>query len=590
MNTRFILIMCAALAAVVSNLRPLAAAVPAAPEVTLRIHSARVTRASADLNKRFPGRYYSEGNPGVNLQLLLTLNEGFMLPPGRDAVTVDTFVDDTYQSLLSTGNEGYSSYSSGNSQSAVSEDGRTLLFTVATSRTPAEEAGRVFARGSVQLRVHRGQPSVATNQLPLTVGQETMVGPFHTVIRSVSAPGADTRVDVRIAVEGDASRIQKVRVLDGSGKDLTVDPQPRFNAFSSGDRTINAPVILRALPKEPVTLEYTYLEKPEPVRIPFEAQVDIGVTKAGPVEPVEGGKAPKRTGARTWPPPREGSGEALPPRRAAFNPDTGAQAKATKAASAKLDKATVDLFSITVAKPAPAEVKGVEWKNPPSPAFDASGFTIARLMLSTPGANIISVPADGITVTRFEDNKGGKLDAMLYREAPSSSAHLHRRSPDGEQMLLCLSLASAPTPGATRCTLTGNVQAKVARGERTNTVEKLELRKGETFATGPFKGTITVRQTPPFTPALQDTGAMEVGVTVTGPVSKLRSVEFLDSTGSFMHGHGIASAESQPEGADVSLAFQFPTPPSGPVTLRLRYCETDETVQVPFDLSMGIGL
>jgi hypothetical protein len=51
---------------------------------------------------------------------------------------------------------------------------------------------------------------------------------------------------------------------------------------------------------------------------------------------------------------------------------------------------------------------------------------------------------------------------------------------------------------------------------------KLELRKGETFAAGPFKGTVIVRQTPPFTPALQDAGAIEVGLTVTGLPEQLR--------------------------------------------------------------------
>lgn len=182
-----------------------------------------------------------------------------------------------------------------------------------------------------------------------------------------------------------------------------------------------------------------------------------------------------------------------------------------------------------------------------------------------------------------------KPTSAIYRETPSSAPRV-LRSPDGDQMLLTLSLASAPTPGATRCTFTGNIQARVTRGEHTNTTEKLELRKGATFAAGPFKGTLTVRQTPPSTPALQNTGALEVGLTVTGPVSKLRSVEFLDSTGSFLFGHGIASAESLPEGAELPLAFQFPTAPSGPVSLRLRYCEAAETIQVPFSISTGIGL
>ncbi len=607
MNARVSLMTLAALLAVVATPRTMAATEPPtpateppAPAVSLQIHSARVTRASEELNKRFPGRPMSEGNPGVSLLLMLTLKEGTMLPVGREAVSVETFVDDTFQSLLATGND---SYGSGNSQTTVSEDGRALLFTVATGHSPAAEATRVFVRGSVAARFQAGPPSVATNHLPLTVGEETTVGPFHTVVRSVSVPDRDTRVDVRIDVEGDASRIQRVRVLDSSGKVLSMDSQPvRFNTFPPGDRPTSVPVILRALPKEPVTLEYTFVEKPEPVRIPFEAQVDIGVAKAGPVEPVEAGKASKRAGARTWPPPRETPGEALPPRRAAFNPDTDAQAGAAKAAPAKLEKATVDLFSITVAKAAPSEVEGVEWKTPPSPAFSPSGFTIARLLLSTPGASIVSVPPEGITITRFEDNKGGKLDTTLYRETstpsfPTAPAPQARRSPAGDQMLLNLSLASTPTPGANHCTLTGNVQARVIRGECTDTTGKLELRKGEAFAAGPFKGTVTERQTPPFAPAPQDPGEKEAWILLSGPVARLRSVECLDSKGMLLGAHSSA-AEGQHERADneradnvsLGLRLQFSQVPSGPVTLRIRYYEAAETVQVPFTIETGIGL
>ena len=161
MNNRFTVMMFAAVAAVASTPRPMAAAEPPASAVSLQIHSARVTRASADLAKTFPGRYYGEGNPGVSLTLRLTLKEGFLLPTGPNAVSTETFVDDTYQSLLSGEGPG-----NANGQSGVSEDGRALLFTVATNRAPAVEAGRVFVRGSVQVRLHRGQPSVATSNGP----------------------------------------------------------------------------------------------------------------------------------------------------------------------------------------------------------------------------------------------------------------------------------------------------------------------------------------------------------------------------------------------------------------------------------------
>ena len=329
-----------------------------------------------------------------------------------------------------------------------------------------------------------------------------------------------------------------------------------------------------------MALEYTFLEKPEPVRIPFEAQVDIGVAKAGPVEAVEGGKAPQSHWRRIWPPPRQDPVEALPPPRAAFNPDAGSQAAAAKAAPAKLDKATVDLFSITVAKPAPSEVKGVEWNTPPSPVFYASGFTIARLLLSTPGASIVSVPPDGITVTRFEDNKGGQLDTTLYRETSASSDPSSPtqpcRSPDGEQLLLNLSLASAHDAGSDPLHPDGerpgqgHPRGTHRRHREAGTAERRGFRRRAIPKGRSPSGRRPFLPPPPRTP-----GNMRPGFWY--PVLWLRWLGRMprqqwNAVGRATHN----PAEGLNEGPIMSpwaSAYSFPRRPSGPVTLRIRYCE-----------------
>ena len=168
MNTRFTLMMFVALATVASNPRPMAAAEPLVPAVSLQIHSARVTQASADLSKRFPGRYYGDGNPGVSLTLLLTLKEGFMLPTGPYAVSIETFVDDTYQSLLSTGNGGAGN---ANGQNAVSEDGRACCSPWPPTGLPRRRPAACLCAGSVQVRLsswraQRRHQHVASHRVP----------------------------------------------------------------------------------------------------------------------------------------------------------------------------------------------------------------------------------------------------------------------------------------------------------------------------------------------------------------------------------------------------------------------------------------
>lgn len=553
-------------------------------ETSLRIQSARVSRSSTDFNKRFPGRYYSynDGGSGVGLQLLLSINDGVILPTSTDTVTIETFVDDTFQNLQSTGSD--STYN-GNRQATVSEDGKTVLFTVATSRTPADDAGRVFVRGGIQLRVSRAEAIVATNRASLNVGEQATVGPFQTTIQS--AQSLPSGLNLSIAITGDAARIQKLRVYD---EDSNLIGQSRLSSPEIGERPAVVTLNVRQPPKSAVTFEITYLEKADWIRIPFEAQVDIGVVKAGPAQPGDA-KPPKRTGAQTWPPPRENA-ESLPARRPAFEPDRNKGA--TNTAPRIVESAAVDIFSLTVGKPDPAEMPSALWKNAPSPSFHAAGFTTARLMLSVPGVSILSIPPDGVSVTRFEDDKGAKLDATLYRETASSSYSAFpsaRYSPDGQQMLLTLSLAGAPSPGATRCTLGGEIRAKVGRGESTNFTDKVDLRRGDAFTVGPFTGKVaTLRETPPFQPPFSGLN-FELWLSISGPVNKLRSIEILDRDGKPFNATPVAPGDfSSAQSGEVRCAFHLPTPIRGAVRFKFCYYLADEIVSVPFEVNTGIGL
>lgn len=585
--------------AAISSIAPLNRADGASgTEASLKVYSVQFSRNSPDFNRRFPNRYGYQNEAGTTLQLLLTINDGTLLPLDRDAVSVDTFVDDTYQNLMNSGDPNRPVPYGQSGQSSISEDGHSIIFTVAGRRSPAEDAGRIFVRGSIQARISQGEALVVSNQMPLVVGQGVTVGPFRTVVRSVSDSDGNLggALSVTVAVDGEAWRIQKARVLDSNGKVLSDHNMFRLG---TGERGSTAYITLRSAPKDPVTIEYTYLEKVESVRIPFEAQVDVGVAKAGPIEPGEG-KSPRKTGARVWPPPRENPEFDLPPRRAAFDP-AAKMAGRTPPPPMKPDKASVDLFSLTVAKPAPGEVKGVTWKNPPSPSFYPSGFTMARLLLTVPGGSILSVPPEGITVNRFEDDKGGKLDTTLYREADSSfsSPYYAWRSPDEQQTLLNVSLASAPTPGATRCTLTGQVEAKVARGEITNSSPKLEFKRGQSFTAGPFTVKIDmVRQVPAITPSNPDNSQIEAWLSIAGPNDQIRSLELLDESGNPITMRRVDAPGLRSEYGTLGLerestrnrSFRLSSAPSGPVSLRVRSYGSTELVKIPFELSTGVGL
>jgi hypothetical protein len=383
----------------------------------------------------------------------------------------------------------------------------------------------------------------------------------------------------------DVGRVLKIRALDEAGKLLNDTRQTGFTDSTSRPRTLY--LSLRQPIKDAVSLEYTFAEDTEQVAIPFEAQVDIGVAKAGPIE-VLGAKARGGSSSpleRPWPPPpKAGTNQVLPPSRAAFVPSAE-----PNRVSSKNKNITVDLFSLTVGKSPPNELSATRWNNPPSPALQAAGFTIARLMLSAPGATIISVPPDGVTITKFEDDKGTKLSTVVFRDQTQATGY-SRRSPDGQQSVVNVSLAAAPTPGATKCTIAGYLEARLAREERVIVAEKGELRKGARFDAGPFRIEVTqLRQVPPETPATSDVGAIEAWFGLYGPVGKVRLVEIADTRSEKVLGSRVITTPT-PASDNVGFPVRLNTAPEGSVIVRVRYYDSDEIVRVPFDVTTGIGL
>src|SRR2546421_236778 len=98
----------------------------------------------------------------------MTFTDMAVLPLKADGLEIETFVDDTYQNLLSDRDRGVPYGYPG--QQLVSDDGQQVLFTVASNKSLAEEAGRVFVRGALQARVARGAIKTESAKLPLVAG------------------------------------------------------------------------------------------------------------------------------------------------------------------------------------------------------------------------------------------------------------------------------------------------------------------------------------------------------------------------------------------------------------------------------------
>jgi hypothetical protein len=290
------------------------------PTATVSVESVRITRSSPELRNKFGGRMYSETSPGVNLQLLVKLDGGALLAPARDSIRVETFLDDTYQSLM----DGQNAYYNGGQRPLVSEDGKCMVFSVSSSRQLAEDAERLFVRGRCEMQMISGQPIVKTAQFPLQVGSAVEIGPFATKLQGIMDAG-DGGFHLTLSILGPSGRLLKVRALKaGDPSDVVSDPlQSRIND-SSMPRGIEASipfsctVKLRKGIKDAVMLEFTYGEKLENVIIPFEAQVDLAGVKGGQVSR-KVIKRPTAADGSIWPPPSTETNK-WPSRRAPFTP------------------------------------------------------------------------------------------------------------------------------------------------------------------------------------------------------------------------------------------------------------------------------
>ncbi|HEX8340912.1 MAG TPA: hypothetical protein VF624_08395 [Tepidisphaeraceae bacterium] len=591
-------------AAVVAQDRPAgpatAPAATQAAEAKLRVHTARISRGGPEVQKMFRGRAYNDGNAGVQLQLILTLADQ-MLPPANDAISIDTFVDDTFQSLM-TGNRN-SGYNGSFMQPAVSEDGFSLIFGVQAPRSPADDAERVFVRGSVLTRIARGTPQVETGRLTLKVGASTDVGGARVSVRSL---GENDRalLNLNLAIDGDMSLVRKVRVLGPNNKVLQDQTDRNYDQTEG----VRPSVLNLNVPSghDEVAIEFTRAERIESVRIPFEAQIDLGGVKAGPIE-VVGPRTPTPRGERLrqWPPPPPSQRSEIPARRPGMAvPAVGA------ATQPKIEKTGVDLFSIMIGKAAPDEIKGegkgnpqaAGWTNPPAPEFRPAGFTVARLMLSTADVAILSVPYKGINVTKFEDDKGGKLDTTIY-EGLATGGDFDQPAPvilndDAHQGLLTLHLAAAPTPGATRCTIGGTVSAVVTRNPKSTVSPPLPLVRDASVDVGPYKVTVqqvrqsaSVMQVP--SPVWHMRQRSDVQLLVSGPMSLLRDIQI----GENRPGRAVQRrpmpprAPQQPlEENSRSMVYSLEEPLGETIKVQLRYHDSTETVTLPFEVSTGIGL
>jgi hypothetical protein len=388
-----------------------------------------------------------------------------------------------------------------------------------------------------------------------------------------------------------------------------------------------------------VLVEVVYIEKIEQLTIPVELQIDLGAIQIGqpsasPVAPkVEQNVSPQMPGgmqsarlrpspnvlnaaarppverpvavaSTQWPPQRPAANWpttqptiAWPARRPAIAFPTTRPAGGEQATGPRLpvyNDASVSIVGLGVYK-TPVDSIRSKWGAQPDLFFRPNGGTILRLMLAVRDRVIVDVDSRNLRVNRFADDTGAelstsmrRLDRNLYYVTPTSSL-----SSDGQHSLLNLTLEDAPSAGATRFLLSGDVTTRLSMGVKTEEQKDVAVAVGCNIKAGSVSFTIkSLSAEPRGVEMVNAPSAIFLTLQSDKPLDAIRSIQFITADG-----EEIRCAFQKPVVAVDQPSVQreyFANCTLGKAidraTVRVTYFDQVETVSIPIQLMAGVGL
>ena len=250
-------------------------------------------------------------------------------------------------------------------------------------------------------------------------------------------------------------------------------------------------------------------------------------------------------------------------------------AQATPPAAGKIQ---VEPVAIQVARTKAAKDHGLS-------LFGQKGTSL-KLLVVLPDKNIIGMDAAACKLTTFADDKG--TDLSKTRGWGSRPGWLQSFGPhvskDGHACIIELHSDDAPAKGAGKITFKAKLALKCGVGETTYT-ERVALKAGTPikFPPAPMKvGSVKG----------EGWGDMQMTFTVTSSKSteSIKKIVFLGADGKEIKHRSLGRGRSGSPGrmtyeTNYGLAEKVDS-----VTLKITYYSKVETVAVPVDVSVGVGL
>jgi len=243
-------------------------------------------------------------------------------------------------------------------------------------------------------------------------------------------------------------------------------------------------------------------------------------------------------------------------------------------------KVQVEVIALEVNRPLPADKSKLFLYGIPT-----KGTTL-KLLIVLPGKNIIGRDTAGCKLTTFADDKGTDLSKTRgWGSHPGWLGSFGPRiSKDAQACIMELRSDAAPAKGAGKIILKAKLALKCGSGETTYT-EKVAMKAGTLikFPPAPMKvGSVKDG----------DWGGMKMAFTVTSDKSteSIKKVALLGPGGKEIKHRTLGRGRSGSPGKMTYETTYGLAEKVDSVTLKITYYDKVETVAVPVDVSVGVGL
>ena len=252
---------------------------------------------------------------------------------------------------------------------------------------------------------------------------------------------------------------------------------------------------------------------------------------------------------------------------------------------ASVDGVTLEVVSVSVAKPLPEEnVESNKGNVVMSGGMHSPGTRIG-LLVSDPARQLVGIDEAKsqltITADRGELSKPAKKDSDFIMDKPLQFA----ARADGHSGVLQLTQPGIPAAGCGRLLVKGDVHVQCGVGEKIDEQKDVALKPGTQLTVGPMPLKIESADA-------QDFGDSKMMVTLTAakPLSAIKKFMFLSADGKEIPSHDAGSGNFG-FGAQMTYSRSFALKEKvDAATIRIVGFEKLDTLKVPVDLAVGVGL